>query len=353
MLNLPGYIATNNLTSKYTRNTTPFKFGRVDGGYMTNCFVYCCRDFITLNQGTYFGGVGGSIRATNCAADICNNFLLIEQTQRGFGIAAVNCWASTNVVTTCDPVTGQLVSRLPSVVRFAGTTSNLENAHVELIGFKRIAGRAVSGIPDTGTPQQAFFFDNPTAPYLSITCSSCDFDESNAPIDATFGLVSGLSSFSNRIVSFAACHMRSNQTDPQMALNAVLRSNYNGTDTPAYAFDQQSGYTGGPGPVTNFRRFGTDSGYSEIFGLDAVYKNSSNSNKAMAAWRTQSNQTVRQDLLTVDYATGNVELPLSTWNTNALRLGNYTLWVSGTGVLRIKNGLPTSDTDGVSIGSQT
>lgn len=31
----------------------------------------------------------------------------------------------------------------------------------------------------------------------------------------------------------------------------------------------------------------------------------------------------------------------------------YYLWVSSTGVLRIKSGAPTSDTDGASVGSQT
>jgi hypothetical protein len=41
------------------------------------------------------------------------------------------------------------------------------------------------------------------------------------------------------------------------------------------------------------------------------------------------------------------------FNQGFLRLGNYSLWVSSAGELRIKNGLPTSDIDGVSVGSQT
>ena len=35
-----------------------------------------------------------------------------------------------------------------------------------------------------------------------------------------------------------------------------------------------------------------------------------------------------------------------------LSLGGYHLWVDSTGKLRINNGVPTSDTDGVVVGSQ-
>jgi hypothetical protein len=41
------------------------------------------------------------------------------------------------------------------------------------------------------------------------------------------------------------------------------------------------------------------------------------------------------------------------WNTGNLRLGVYYLWVDATGNLRIKNGAPTSDTDGTVVGTQT
>lgn len=41
------------------------------------------------------------------------------------------------------------------------------------------------------------------------------------------------------------------------------------------------------------------------------------------------------------------------WDGNHLRLGTYDLWVDSTGKLRIKNGLPTSDTDGTVVGAQS
>jgi hypothetical protein len=40
------------------------------------------------------------------------------------------------------------------------------------------------------------------------------------------------------------------------------------------------------------------------------------------------------------------------WNGQRLKLGGYNLWVDSTGRLRIKNGVPTSDTDGTVVGSQ-
>ena len=41
------------------------------------------------------------------------------------------------------------------------------------------------------------------------------------------------------------------------------------------------------------------------------------------------------------------------WNGIPLRLGSYYLWVDSTGDLRIKNGAPSSDTDGTIVGTQS
>lgn len=43
----------------------------------------------------------------------------------------------------------------------------------------------------------------------------------------------------------------------------------------------------------------------------------------------------------------------SEWNGNHLVLGTYHIWVDATGDLRIKNGAPTSGTDGTVVGAQT
>ena len=54
-----------------------------------------------------------------------------------------------------------------------------------------------------------------------------------------------------------------------------------------------------------------------------------------------------------DAGSNGVQLVSSAWNYNPLRLGAYYLWVDSTGDLRIKNGAPTSDTDGTVVGTQT
>jgi hypothetical protein len=47
------------------------------------------------------------------------------------------------------------------------------------------------------------------------------------------------------------------------------------------------------------------------------------------------------------------KLGLSEWNDCHALLGGYHLWVDGSGRLRIKNGAPTSDTDGTVVGAQS
>ncbi|MDV0593217.1 MULTISPECIES: glycosyl hydrolase family 28-related protein [unclassified Enterobacter] len=51
--------------------------------------------------------------------------------------------------------------------------------------------------------------------------------------------------------------------------------------------------------------------------------------------------------------TGHARSIGSAWNSQHITLGAYHIWVDGSGVLRIKNGTPTSGTDGTVIGSQT
>lgn len=66
-----------------------------------------------------------------------------------------------------------------------------------------------------------------------------------------------------------------------------------------------------------------------------------------ADWRMARGSANRMDLdagdsLKVD----------GTWNGGKFQFGSYHLWVDATGVLRIKSGAPTSDTDGTIVGTQ-
>jgi hypothetical protein len=41
------------------------------------------------------------------------------------------------------------------------------------------------------------------------------------------------------------------------------------------------------------------------------------------------------------------------WDKEPMRMGDYRLWVDAAGKLRIKDGAPTSDTDGAIVGTQS
>lgn len=43
----------------------------------------------------------------------------------------------------------------------------------------------------------------------------------------------------------------------------------------------------------------------------------------------------------------------SGWDERHLVLGNYHIWVDADGILRINEGAPTEDKDGVAVGDQT
>jgi hypothetical protein len=54
---------------------------------------------------------------------------------------------------------------------------------------------------------------------------------------------------------------------------------------------------------------------------------------------------------TVSYD-GNAGTTGSTWNGTHFKMGAYHLWIDTSGRLRIKNGAPTSETDGTVVGTQ-
>ncbi|OMF37427.1 hypothetical protein BK133_05065 [Paenibacillus sp. FSL H8-0548] len=53
------------------------------------------------------------------------------------------------------------------------------------------------------------------------------------------------------------------------------------------------------------------------------------------------------------FVLGDLNVTGGAYNTGHFTLGAYHFWVDSTGKLRIKNGVPTTDTDGIVVGSQT
>lgn len=89
-----------------------------------------------------------------------------------------------------------------------------------------------------------------------------------------------------------------------------------------------------------------------------VWRKGGSTDKLALGFDDSSNQAKLQadgqDLnLTPAQSTNDTIVSGSTWDGSLLRMGNYRLWVDGSGRLRIKASNPTSDTDGTIIGTQS
>lgn len=96
----------------------------------------------------------------------------------------------------------------------------------------------------------------------------------------------------------------------------------------------------------------TSSGDS--YGLEIESGRDTSTGYAIKAFRS-SDGLIRFSVTSngVLYSSISLSAGQSAWNFNPLKMGNYVLWVDATGDLRIKNGAPTSDTDGTVVGTQT
>lgn len=86
-----------------------------------------------------------------------------------------------------------------------------------------------------------------------------------------------------------------------------------------------------------------------VWGATDQYKHEIRPNTTSNALELQTNTGLNEVVLfgslAIDGTVG--------WNANKIRLGTYRLWVDSNGKLRIKNGAPTSDTDGTIVGVQS
>jgi len=349
LFRLPNYTPTEEKSAKYVRNFTMFSIGRVDGGWITNCFGFAGRDFVHFKYSpNHLDAVGGSLRLTNCAADVYHNFLRIEQTARGFGIDAANCWGALTVWDIVDENIGELVNRRPCIVRFGddaagvlvGSQPALENAHVTIHGFKRFGQQSI-GIPGTARPAAPFAFDSPDGKRLTIIGSDIQIDEHSTYVgdtldgDALYGAV--LAPNLQRSITLSNSVIRNTQTDTWDIIQSCA---YKSAGT-SYGKIFNNGVTDVLGSDTQpfFDFVGREFGDPNYFGLRGIFKDASNLVKMLQVYR--GTQTV----LDVDRATGNVALPVGLWNEGHLVIGNIHLWNDGAN-LRIKNGAPNSSSDG-------
>jgi len=100
-----------------------------------------------------------------------------------------------------------------------------------------------------------------------------------------------------------------------------------------------------------------DSGGNGTF---AVSDLTTRTKRVAIGYDTVNDLTVMQSLnagisvkpLLLNPSGGEVGVGTGAWNTGPAKLGVYRLWVDGSGRLRIKSGVPASDTDGTVVGTQ-
>lgn len=98
----------------------------------------------------------------------------------------------------------------------------------------------------------------------------------------------------------------------------------------------------------------TYSAFGNSYGIEYRFGRYNNTSYVVKALRDSDDFDVfHVDTTGQLFAARKLESGQSEWNYSPLVLGDYTFWVDALGRLRIKNGTPTSDTDGTIVGTQS
>lgn len=363
MAGLPGFTATQAQSTKFIRNLKAFRLGRVDGGWMTRCFVYACKDFVDFSwpepgEDLWTGGVSGSIRMTQCAADICHNFINMEATQIGFGVVADSCWAALNVWDIYDDETDAVITRRPSAFR-AGTKADglvdsggnprFRLASVEFVGCYWYGVADNTNFTGTDEAQCLYNFDTVDGELIQVGVTACvqgehtNFTQSDTSTYKA-ALVSGLEDDKQNSIDFSRYNLRAVQTDTP----AIITANYSSEGTTyARSHVRHEHFPGGSGTntVPAYELVCRDSTISAAAtpSIKMMYKDAASEIVYLEILRGT------QPVLQVTGDREHLRLPLGLYNENHLVLGSESaglhIWQNGT-ESRFKDGEPTAATDG-------
>lgn len=381
MTGLPGFTTSFAQSDKYLRNIQAFRFGRVDGGWLSNCFIFACKNFVNFDwqsppEELWPGGVGGSVRLEQCAADICHNFINIEASQIGFGITASNCWSAISnwQVLDDDPASATyntVVTRRPSFVRFGtkaddqydtGNQDRLKELSVDVVGCYAYGfsdGRFSSG--QTAIPENLFNFDT-NAPFPTNTTPATSFGQRLVlnvndftqfenpifdPVDPTTwqaAMVSGLKDDQNHNFCIGNFRTRDVRTSNWTVIKSANYNSQGNTYTRNSIIHNH--FPGGSSTDTAPARhvIGRDStiGASETPAIKEMFKNSSNEVVYLQILRGLTS------IFEINGDREHIRLGLGDWNEGALVIGTLQIWQENSN-LRGKNGQPASATDGTII----
>ena len=333
--NLPGHNRNDNTNQKYTNRVQLFRFGRTDGGWITNCFIYACRDFVNFFEYSPTALTGGSIRMQNVAADVCNTFVRCRGRHRNFGVVVANGWCIPNIQKILND-DGAYVDQESGILRLDNTTDKMEteNLNVTFTGFQASLGGTHEWFANSG-PYKRMIHIGADWTLTTINIDTCLFNDIPA-FDVTnlTTLVEGVVDGKGNIVNIKNTGARRNATEMYITLNTQIASK--GADYPL-TLDSLISSASGSALVPRFKRSWREGANEYIH--QGGYKDESGYINLL---NLLINST---SYLKLTSQNKNLELPLGYYNEGHLVIGSTHIWVSGNQI-RAKQSAPTSAGDG-------
>lgn len=338
--NLPGHNRNDNTNQKYTNRTQLFRLGRCDGGWITNCFIYACRDFINFFEFSSTALTGGSIRMQNVAADICNTMVRCRSRHRNFGVAVSNGWCVPNIQKILND-DGQYVSQESGILRLDDPTGALEteNLTVDFSNFVVSIGGTHSWFSNSGPYKRMVHFGAKWT-LTAVNMTNCMFNNLET-LDhndlSTF--IEGIVDNKGNQVNIRDCGLRTNPIEIFTMLNTQIASK--GSSYPL-TFDSLVSSVTGSATTPRFKRSWRD-GANEF----KIQGGRKDTNGFVRLFELLINST---EYVRVSSDKKNLELPIGAYNEGHLVLGSgsaqWHIWAAGNQI-RVKYGShPTSAGDG-------
>lgn len=212
-----------------------------------------------------------------------------------------------------------------------------ENGNNNVIGESRKYDGTISDSPaSTGVTITGITKASPGV----VTATSHGFSDGDYVV---LHRISGMTELNGKV------YRVSNSTTNTFELQDVLSNNVDTTNFTTYT---SGGYAMRGPAIKMMVHTQTGAGYSNMLDL---YHGRDGSTSFSARGIRYTDGLVRWSLSTGGHLMVAQQLynQQSGWTFSPLRLGNYHLWVDGTGRLRMKSGAPSSDTDGTVVGTQT
>jgi hypothetical protein len=344
------------------RGTCVFWWNNTDNVRVSDC--YCLGEQLPYDPtfqrlGSFTSGKANGVSVSNCRIKD-TGYTSINVS--GDGVSVSGC------VIQSPAYSGITISEAtPAATSIAITGCSVSSPGFDGISVFEADGVSITGCTFTGvngSGRAGVRFYNTTAGNfpIHVTVSGCQFNDNPASGVAALGgqniNITG-NTFTNNGPAFFSRNISGAAANFYFTGNTVVDSATIGFELNSAATSAQTAY------VANNTFVSTDIATLQEYGVISsganstviLGQNSFSANYDVAS--VSSSFTAGKGLLAL--SSGVIQelsvvsgLPLrSEWNQKHIKMGTWEFWVDVTGDLRIKNGAPTSDTDGVVVGTQT